>query len=228
MPYPRSLIAALPDTERPRERLLAQGSGTLSDAELLAVLLRTGRSGVSVLELADDLLSGEGGLAGLLESTPGSLRRSGIGPAKAASLLASFEIARRLARSDVSDREPLSDPARVAHYLALRYRQKDQEVMGALFLDGRRRLLGDREIFRGSLQRITVETREVLKECLVRGAAAFVLFHTHPSGDPAPSAEDLAFTRRMADAAEQLGIEMVDHLVLGRGRWVSLKARGAW
>lgn len=225
------LIRDLPSGERPRERLLESGGRSLSDSELLAVLLRTGRRGASVLQLALDLLRENGGLGGLLTATPHSLRRSGIGPAKAASLLAAVEIGRRLAREQLMDREPLSRPVDVAHYLALRYHTSDQEVMGALFLDARNRLLGEREIFRGTMSRIAVEPREVLRECLQRGASSVYLFHTHPSGDPSPSAEDVLFTRRMAEAAEIVGLRLLDHVVLGsQGRWVSLKekAKGAW
>ena len=120
-------------------------------------------------------------------------------------------------------------PAEVARYLLLRYQQRDQEVMGAVFLDARHRLIGEREVFRGTLHRAAVEPREILKDCLLRGASGVALFHTHPSGDPTPSAEDLLFTRRMAEAAEVIGVELVDHLVLGGpGRWVSLRERGAW
>jgi DNA repair protein RadC len=223
------MIRELPAGERPRERLLRQGGGALSDSELLALLLRTGRAGVSVLQMAMDVLRGNGGLAGLLTATPHSLRRSGLGPAKAATLLAAVEVGRRLAREQLLDNEPLVRPVDVARYLALRYQTCDQEVMGALFLDARSRLLGEREMFRGTLSRIAVEPREILRECLQRGAAAIYLFHTHPSGDPAPSAEDLLFTRRLADAAEIVGVRLADHVVLGhRGRWVSLKEKGAW
>jgi DNA repair protein RadC len=223
------MIRELPAGERPRERLLRQGGGALSDSELLALLLRTGRAGVSVLQMAMDVLRGNGGLAGLLTATPHSLRRSGLGPAKAATLLAAVEVGRRLAREQLLDNEPLARPVDVARYLALRYQTCDQEVMGALFLDARSRLLGEREMFRGTLSRIAVEPREILRECLQRGAAAIYLFHTHPSGDPAPSAEDLLFTRRLADAAEIVGVRLADHVVLGhRGRWVSLKEKGAW
>lgn len=225
------LIRDLPQGERPRERLLEHGGRSLSDSELLAVLLRTGRRGVSALQLALDLLRENGGLAGLLTATPHSLRRNGIGPAKAAALLAAVEIGRRLAKEQLMDREPLSRPVDVARYLALRYHTCDQEVMGALFLDARSRLLGEREIFRGTMSRISVEPREILRECLQRGASSVYLFHTHPSGDPSPSSEDILFTRRMAEAAEIVGLRLVDHVVLGsQGRWVSLKerAKGAW
>jgi DNA repair protein RadC len=178
-----------------------------------------------------DLLRESGGLAGLLTATPHSLRRGGIGPAKAATLLAAVEIGRRLAGEQLLDREPLSRPVDVARYLALRYHTCDQEVMGALFLDARNHLLGEREIFRGTMSCISVAPREILRECLQRGAAAVYLFHTHPSGDPSPSAEDLLFTRRIAEAAEIVGLRLADHVVLGsRGRWASLRERAkeAW
>ncbi|HEX4497006.1 MAG TPA: DNA repair protein RadC [Thermoanaerobaculia bacterium] len=222
------MIRELPPAERPRERLLRQGGSSLSDSELLAVLLRTGRAGVSALQMAMDVLRENGDLTGLLTATPHSLRRSGLGPAKAASLLAALEVGRRLAREQL-DSDPLSRPVDVARYLALRYQTSDQEVMGALFLDARNRLLGEREMFRGTLSRISVEPREILRECLQRGAVAIYLFHTHPSGDPSPSAEDLLFTRRMAEAAEIVGVRLADHIVLGhRGRWASLKEKSAW
>jgi DNA repair protein RadC len=223
------LIRELPAGERPRERLLQQGGGALADSELLAVLLRTGRRGASAIQMAMDVLRENGGLSGLLTATPHSLRRNGLGPAKAAALLAAVELGRRLAREQLLDREPLSRPVDVARYLALRYHTSDQEVMGALFLDARNLLLGEREVFRGTLSRISVEPREILRECLQRGAASIYLFHTHPSGDPEPSAEDLLFTRRMAEAAEIVGLRLVDHVVLGhRGRWVSLREKSAW
>jgi DNA repair protein RadC len=223
------MIRELPAGERPRERLLQSGGSSLSDSELLAVLLRTGRVGVSALQMAMDVLRENGGLAGLLTATPHSLRRSGLGAAKAAALLAAVEIGRRLAREQLLDAEPLTRPVDVARYLALRYQTCDQEVMGALFLDARNLLLGEREMFRGTISRISVEPREILRECLQRGAAAIYLFHTHPSGDPSPSAEDLLFTRRMAEAAEIVGLRLADHVILGhRGRWLSLKEKSAW
>ncbi len=223
------LVREMPEEERPRERLLRSGSTSLSDVELVAILLRTGSPGRSVLEMARELLQHCGGLSGILGSCPRALRRSGLGPAKAATLLAAVEIGRRLARAQLPEREPLSHPAAVASYLCLRYRLKDQEIMGALYLDTRNRLIGDLELFRGTLSRAAVEPRAVLKHGLLRDAAGFVLFHTHPSGDPSPSAEDLAFTRRIAEAGEVVSIRLVDHLILGSGgRWVSLKQRGAW
>jgi DNA repair protein RadC len=229
MPASELLIRELPETERPRERLLEQGSGALSDVELIAVLLRTVKVGCSALQMARQLLLETAGLGGLLGLSAPALRRSGLGPAKAAALLAAIEIGRRLAREEIGEREPITRPRDVARYLALRYRVRDQEVMGALYLDARRRLLGDSEIYRGTLDRSVVEPREVLKECLLRGAAAVVLFHTHPSGDPSPSGEDLFFTQRMQQAGELIGVTLVDHLVLGvSGRFVSLLGKTAW
>jgi len=224
-----SLIRELPEDERPRERLLLAGPQALSDAELLGVLLRTGRPGASAVELGRELLRAHGGLAGLVGSGPAGLRLSGLGAAKSAAVLAAIEIGRRLARGQLPDREPLGHPAAVARYLALRFSVPDQEVMGALFLDTRHRLLGESEVYRGTLNRAAVEPRGLLKEALLRGAAGLILFHTHPSGDPSPSAEDLAFTRRLAEAAESVGLRLMDHLILGAaGAWVSLKQRGAW
>jgi DNA repair protein RadC len=223
------MIREIPKSERPRERLLEQGSGALSDAELVAILLRTGHRKASVVQLARTVLDENGGLGGLLGSTPRTLRRPGLGPAKAAGLLAALEIASRLARLEVQEREALSRPAEVARYLHLRYQTRDQEVMGALFLDTRGRTLGDRELYRGTLDRALVEPREVLKECLLRGASGVILFHTHPSGDPTPSQEDTDFTLRMAAASAVLGIKLHDHIVLARtGRWVSMRDKMTW
>jgi DNA repair protein RadC len=223
------LIRELPPDERPRERLLRGGGGALSEAELVAVLLRTGRPGASSVALAHELLAEAGGIVGLAGVGTAALRRRGLGPAKAAALLAAVELGRRLARAQLSDREPLAHPAAAARYLGLRYAVRDQEVMGALYLDSRNRLLAEGEVFRGTLNRAAVEPRGLLKEALVRGAAGLLLFHTHPSGDPSPSVEDLAFTRRMAEAGDLLGVRLVDHLILGAGgAWVSLRERGAW
>ena len=224
-----TLLQRMPPQERPRERLLRSGSATLSDAELLAVLLRTGRPGVSAIEMAQELLAERGGLGGLLRAQPSALRRRGLGAAKSATVLAAIELGRRLARARMPRRDLLDRPDVVASYLALRYVQPDQEVMGALYLDVRNRLIAESDIYRGTLSRAAVEPRAILKEGLLRSASGFVLFHTHPSGDPSPSAEDLAFTRRMAEAGELIGVELLDHLILGSaGRWVSLGRRGAW
>ncbi len=222
-------VREVPRAERPRERLLENGSAALTETELVAILLRTGRQGVSVLELARGLLNEQGGLAGLLGLTPESLRLCGLGPAKSAALLAAVEIGRRLARARLPERQPLTNAEAVASYLGLRYSLKDQEVMGAVYLDTRNRLIAEYELYRGTLNRAAAEPRAILKRGLLRDAAGFILFHTHPSGDPSPSVEDLGFTRRIAEAGEVIGIRLVDHLILAAGgRWRSLRQRGGW
>jgi len=223
------MIAELREEEKPRERMVQHGSAALSDTELVAVLLRTGKRGQPVLAMAREILGEIGGLAGLVGARPQDLVREGLGTAKAASLIAAVEVGRRLARNDVCDRRPLARPAAMASYLTLRYNVRGQEIMGAVYLDTRNQLLDDKEVYRGTLSRTAVEPREILKEALLKGAAGVVLFHTHPSGDPAPSAEDLSFTRRMVEAGEVIGVRLVDHLILGSaGRWISLRDRGGW
>ncbi len=223
-------IRELEPGERPRERLLEHGSGVLTDTEIVAVLLRTGSRGESAVELGRALLAQCGGFVGLLGAAPESLRRHGLGPAKAASLLAAIEVGRRLARARLPHRQPLDRPEAVADYLALRYSRRDQEVMGVLYLDSRQCLMAEaEEIFRGTLNRAAAEPRSILKRGLLQDAASFVLFHTHPSGDPTPSAEDIAFTRRVAEAGDIVGVRLIDHLIIGGGgRWVSLRRRRAW
>jgi DNA repair protein RadC len=150
-----------------------------------------------------------------------------LGKARAASLLAAVELGRRLARTRLRSRQVLNETHLVAEYLHLRYRNPDQEVMGALYLDVQSRLLGEAELYRGTLCRVAVEPRALLKTGLLHSASAMVMFHTHPSGDPAPSCEDMVFTRRAAAAGELVGIRLVDHIILGHaGCWVSLKNRG--
>jgi DNA repair protein RadC len=202
---------------------------TLADARLLGLLLTRGRLDERSLALARHLLAQVGGLAALGNASPALLRHYGLRDGQVSALLAAYELACRFAHRSVPERQPLERPALVARYLTLRYQQRDQEVMGALFLDVRHRLIGDQETYRGTLHRAAVEPREILKQCLLRGAARVVIFHTHPSGDPTPSSEDVLFTRRMAEACELVGVDLADHLVLGSiGRWVSLKERGAW
>jgi DNA repair protein RadC len=222
-------VREMPVDERPRERLLRAGARALSDAELIAVLLRTGHRRASALKLARDLLGQSGGLLGLLGMSAEAIRRDGLGPAKTAALLAGVELGRRLARADIPDKDPMTHPEVVARYLFLRFGVRDQEIMGALYLDTRNRLMAESETFRGTLNRAAVEPGALLKTGLLHGAAGLVVFHTHPSGDPSPSAEDLAFTRRLAEAGRTVGIRLVDHLILGSGeRWISLRQRGAW
>ena len=211
----------------PRQRLCRSGSEALSDEELIALLLHRGKPGLTVQDLAREVTGEIAGLTGLTQLDASLVRR--LGKANAASLIAAVELSRRLARARMFRCGDLLDrPDAVATYLTLRYGWRDQEVMGALYLDVRNRLLAEREVFRGTLTRAAVEPRAILKEALLQSASGFVLFHTHPSGDPAPSEEDLSFTRRMAEAADFLEIQLLDHLILGGGRWVSLGRSGVW
>ncbi|MCP3963620.1 MAG: DNA repair protein RadC [bacterium] len=232
LPFPASRRVApprnLPIEDQPRQRILRTGAAALSDAELLGLLLRGGPS-LEATELAQHLLVDVGGLGGLLRTHGSELERPGLGPARRAAILASVELGRRLARARMPRRDLLDSPDVVARYLMLRYGNTDQEVMGALYLDVRNRLIGEGDVYRGTLSRAAVEPRVILKQGLLSSANGFILFHTHPSGDPTPSAEDLAFTRRLAEAGDLLGVRLIDHLVLGgAGRWVSLGRRGAW
>lgn len=220
------LIRELSPDERPRERLLKRGAGQLTDRELVAVLLRTGCPGASVLSIASDLLRERGGLAGLLDSAPKELQRDGLGPAKAATLLAAMEIGRRLSSSRLTRRR-LGRSDEVARHVRLTYSRKDQEVMGAFYVDARGRMLAERELYRGTIARALVEPREVLKHAFLTGASGLVLFHTHPSGDPTPSLEDVEFTRHLDKACAAVDVALMDHLIVGHaGAWISLKDRG--
>jgi DNA repair protein RadC len=208
-------------------KAIPREEGPPSDAELLAALIADGAE--DALPLAKTLILKWGDLFSLPATTREMLRHDGLAEGQASRLLAAAELARRLAREEVPLRRPLSRRHEVARYLALRYARRDQEIMGAVFLDTRHRFLSDAELYRGTIRHARVEPREILRESLLRGAASVILFHTHPSGDPTPSREDLDFTMRIAYAASVVGVDLVDHLVLGSpGRYVSLKERGVW
>ncbi len=170
--------------DHPRQRLFHYGADALSNAELLEILLRNGSPGTTAGDLARDLLSKYGNLTGLSNLNRGFLQRRGIGEAKAATIIAAFEIGRRIAREKLPRRNLLERPDAIASYLGLRYCQGDQEKMGALYLDVRKRLIGESEVFRGTMTRTAVEPRALLKEALLLSASAFVLFHTHPTMRP--------------------------------------------
>ncbi len=198
---------------------------SLSDTELVTLLLRKERSDSSVLEIARKLTSEMSSLAAV--RLPGDVLLRRLGRTNAGTLLAAVELGRRLARVEVANGNLLERPEAVAAYLTFRYARSDQEVMGALFCNARRRLIAEREIYRGTLSRAAVEPRTILKTALLLESRGFILFHTHPSGDPSPSDADLSFTQRMAEASAFLGVRLLDHLILGGGRWVSLLRQGA-
>ena len=221
-------IQDMPLDDRPRERLLAIGSAALSNEELVALLLRTGSRGESALDRSRRLLAAHGGLAGLAGVTAIELAsEAGIGAARAAVLGAVFEIARRLPAATLSGRDLLNEPRIVKEFLRRSQADDTQERTGALFLNARNRLLkNDPDIYRGTLDRAVVEPREILKRALLARAAGLILYHNHPSGDPSPSREDREFTRRLATAAEALGVRLLDHVVVGRESCVSFREAG--
>ncbi len=221
-----SALSILEPAERPRERLARLGAAALSNRELIALLLGTGSAKASALDVADDLLSA--GLHDLAaRSLPDIERQKGLGRAKATRVLAALELGARLATEAGAARPLLGSAAVVARYLLPRYAARPVETFGLLALDVRRRLRHEAVISVGCLTASLVHPREVFQEAIAGRAAAIVVFHNHPSGDPEPSAEDLALTRRLASAGALLGIELLDHLILGAGRYVSLRDRGA-
>lgn len=220
----------LPPDVRPREKLLARGPAALSDAELLALLLRTGLAGKGVLQLAQELLdegSGFGGLTGLLHASAEDLARvKGLGPAKRAELVAVLELARRVLAEQLKARAALDSPEAVKHYLQLHLGAKKHEVFAVLFLDSQHRLLALEELFRGTLAQTSVYPREVVLRALHHHAAAVVLAHNHPSGTAEPSRADEALTQALKAALALIDVRVLDHVVVGAGHALSMAERG--
>lgn len=221
-------IRDLPLEERPRERLVRAGPAALSGEELVALLLGSGARGESALDCARRLLAAHGGLAGLASLTGSELaREKGVGRARASAIEAAIEVGRRLAAETLSARDLFNEPALVKDYLRRAHGDGTQERTGALYLNARNRLLrDDAEIYRGTLDRAVVEPRELLKRALLSNAAALIVYHNHPSGDPSPSREDREFTRRLASAADLVGLRLLDHVVVGREGCVSFREAG--
>ncbi len=218
-------VLDLPPEERPRERLARHGASALSSRELLALLVGTGSRRASALDVADGLLAG--GLRGLAARSLGELEGThGLGRAKATRVLAALELSARLASEGRISAPFFRTPAESAAYLLPRYGARPVETFGLLALDVRRRLRHEAVVSVGCLTASLVHPREVFQQAVVARAAAILIFHNHPSGDPEPSAEDVALTRRLGQAGALMGIEVLDHLVLGAGRFVSLKERG--
>jgi DNA repair protein RadC len=220
-------ITDWPAMERPREKLLSRGAAQLSDAELLAVLLRTGVRGRSALALARDLLGRYGSLRNLLTTPPGQLgREPGMGPAKSAQLLAALELARRHLGNTLERGTALTSPDMARHYLHAQLRDHEREVFACLLLDTKHRVLHFEELFHGTLDAAQVHPREVVRLALAHNAAALIVAHNHPSGVAEPSRCDEAITRRLVEALELVGIRLLDHLVIGDRETVSLAERG--
>ncbi len=226
----------LPAETRPREKLLARGAGALSDAELLALLLRTGIQGKGVLQMAHELLQlrpnadgrpGFDGIAGLLNATAGDLQQvKGLGPAKRAELVAVLELARRAMAQQLREREIFASPGAVKHYLQLQLAARSHEVFAVLFLDVQNRLLAMEELFRGTLTQTSVYPREVVLRALHHQSAAVVLAHNHPSGSVQPSRADEALTQTLKTALALVDVRVLDHIIVGAGEALSMAERG--
>lgn len=220
-------LTHLPPDARPREKLLARGPQALADAELLALLLRTGVQGTPVLQLAQSLLDRFGGWAGLLAAGVQDLGKvKGLGPAKRAEIAAVLEIARRSLNQQLAEKPVLSDVDAVKTYLRLHLGGLGHEVFAVLFLDAQLRLIAMETLFQGSLTSTTVHPREVVKRALALGAGAAILAHNHPSGVAAPSKADELLTRQLGQALALVEVRVVDHLVVGAGEVVSMAERG--
>jgi len=220
-------ITDLATSERPRERLAALGAGALSSAELIAILLRTGIEGLNAVQLAQDLLMDLGGLAGLHRVPYEELRsRRGIGPAKAAQLKAAVELGRRLGATVPEDRPTIQSPSDAAALLLYEMGALEQEHLRVLLLDTRNRLIRTIEVYRGSLNTSLIRVGEVFRDAVRSNAASIIIVHNHPSGDPTPSPEDVSVTRALVEAGSLLDIEVLDHLVIGKNCFVSLKSKG--
>ena len=220
-------IKGLPAADRPRERLSRLGPAALSTAELLAIVLRTGVGGENALMLASRLLARNGGLAGVARASLAQLTAErGVGAAKAAQLQAALELGRRLVLAAPDERPQIRSPGDAAALLLPELSGREQEHFWVLFLDTRNRVHGSEALYKGSINQSQVRVGEVFREAVRRNCAAIIVAHNHPSGDPSPSPEDVAVTRDLVAAGSLLGIEVLDHLVIGQQRWVSLRERG--
>jgi DNA repair protein RadC len=220
-------MKVLASQDRPREKLARAGADALGDNELVAVLVGTGTRGRSALDVANVVLETAGGLRGLTRIGRDELSRTpGIGAVRAARLLAAIELGRRSLTRDPAERPQFGTPREVAEHLLPQFGSYPVERFGVLLLDTRHRLLRTRVLSIGSLDASVVHPREVFREAILAGAAAVVLFHNHPSGDPSPSRDDVALTRRLVTAGDLIGIDVIDHLVLADSRYASLKELG--
>jgi DNA repair protein RadC len=220
-------IKELPEDDRPRERLQQLGPGALSTAELLAIILRTGMKDENVVRLSQRLLHSCGGIVGLAKSNFEELCQiKGLGPAKATELKAAFELGRRLAIASPGEKAQVKSPADAAHLLMLEMQTLEQEHLRTILLDTRNHVLKIHTQYIGSLNAAQIRVGEVFREAIRLNAAALIVAHNHPSGDPTPSAEDIHVTRQIVEAGKLLNIDVLDHLVIGEQRWVSLKERG--
>jgi DNA repair protein RadC len=218
-------ISDWPLAERPRERLLAEGAKVLSDAELLAVLLRTGLPGKSAVDLARELLTKYKGIAAMLEA--GDLESvRGLGPAKRAQFAAAIELARRALHEEMEKRNALTSPGAVRDYLRLALGRREQEVFVCIWLDAQHKVIKIDEAFKGTLTQTSVYPREIVKIAIARNAAAVIFAHNHPSGVAQPSQSDELLTRSLKEALELIEVKVLDHFVVAGNQAISFAERG--
>lgn len=219
-------VSELPADERPRERLLRLGPQALTSAELLAILLRTGTTAMGVMEVAMHLLTQRRGLRGLASMDLGLLAKEhGVGAAKATTIAAAFELGRRLALEGDVARPAVLNPGDIARLLQAEMELLQQEELRLLTLDTKHQLISSTMLYRGSLNSAPARVAEVFREAVRQNAAAIAVAHNHPSGDPTPSADDIRFTEAIVEAGRLIEVDVLDHLVFGHGRYVSLRER---
>ncbi|AGA89577.1 DNA repair protein radc [Thioflavicoccus mobilis 8321] len=220
-------ITDWPADERPRERLLARGAQALTDAELLAIFLRTGVAGKSAVDLARELLAELGGLRGLFSTGQDQFcRAKGLGLAKFAQLQAVLEMSRRYLEDGITRTDILTSPEATRDYLKARLYAYPHEVFACLFLDNRHRVIRYEELFRGTIDGASVHPREVVRQALISNAAAVIFAHNHPSGVAEPSQADIRITERLKQALGLIEVRVLDHFIVGEGRGTSLAERG--
>jgi DNA repair protein RadC len=219
-------IADIEESERPRERLARLGPQVLSNAELLAILLRTGVVGASAVQVGQNLLNTFGGLIGLHRANYEEVcLLRGVGPAKAAQIKAAIELGRRLTVEEPEERPSIKSPADAAALVQYEMSALDQEELRVILLNTRNKVINIIFIYRGSLNCSQVRIGELFKRAISHSAASIIIVHNHPSGDPTPSADDIALTRGVIEAGHLLGIDVLDHLIIAKGSYISLKER---
>ncbi len=220
-------IADLHESDRPRERLEALGPQALTNAELIAILLRVGVPGENAVDVGQRLLNKFRGLSGL-HRVPFEelLNEHGVGEAKASQIKAAIELGRRLMNEAPDERASINSPSDAADLVRYEMAALEQEHLRVMLLDRRNRVLEITEVYKGSVNSSQVRVGEVFKDAVRKNASAIIVIHNHPSGDPTPSPDDVAVTRAIVQAGKLLDIDVLDHLVIGQGKWVSLKERG--